>query len=169
MNSQIDLQLSGRVLPGTLVKSATVAAVSLALTATLLVKSQFSQEAAVQPEVEFQLDAMDDFDIEAGPLHDQLDLMLNSRRITYIYDFQNLNGVKGAAVHGQFSLDVALQKMFEGTGCAHQHFARSIEVFCATHTTSMGPASPSPTIAPNILKKRPLNLSIISPENRPNG
>src|SRR5882757_9822552 len=127
MISQINLPLSRRRLPGAILKSATMATV--AVTATLLAKSQFNQETGAQPEVEFRLNAMDDFDIQAGPLRSQLDLMLNTRRITYIYDFHNLDGVRGAAVRGQFSLDMALQRMFEGTGCAHHLFAKSIEVF----------------------------------------
>jgi len=82
-------------------------------------------------DVESQLAMMDDLDIDTGPLSHQLTLLLSRRNITYVYSFEDLQGVSGAAVHGRLSVAEALQRLLDSAGCSKHFFAGSIAIVCA--------------------------------------
>jgi hypothetical protein len=86
-----------------------------------------------QASLEARLQTVNDFDVDAGPLPQQLNLILTSRQVVYLYSFEELQGIEGAAVHGRLSLAEALRIMLQGTGCVHQLFADSIAVSCSEH------------------------------------
>jgi len=114
--------------------AATAAAISLvALVAATPVKIPPRLDAVLpaQSSLERSMQTVDDFDVEAGPLPQQLGRVLNKQQVDYIYSFEELEGIRGSAVHGRLSLADALGAILEGTGCSHELFAGTISILCS--------------------------------------
>jgi len=93
--------------------------------------------ADVRYNIASQLEVMDNLDIDEGPLPHQLSLLFSGRDITYVYSFQELQGISGPAVHGRLSLAEALQRLLDSAGCSRQFFEGSVAIFCVQQRGAM--------------------------------
>jgi len=90
----------------------------------------FPTQQHTQPDIAALLQRVDRFDIARERLPNQLEELLNRRGISYIYTFGDLRAVQGNEVHGQLSLQAALQQVLDGTGCHDETFASYLEISC---------------------------------------
>ena len=92
--------------------------------------SVFPTQQHTQPDIAALLQRVDRFDVARERLPNQLEELLNRRGISYIYTFWDLRAVQGNEVHGQLSLQAALQQVLDGTGCHDETFASYLEISC---------------------------------------
>jgi hypothetical protein len=90
----------------------------------------FPTQPDARPDIKVMLETVDEFDINEGPLPEQLATLLNHRQLQYVYIYRDLNSVKGNRLRGRLSLGAALQRVLEGTGCFYETFERNLAVSC---------------------------------------
>jgi hypothetical protein len=124
--------------PGFRCLSISTAALLLAVAFSMPTASRFSRGVRNSAPLDMgtRSQAMDNFDVDAGPLPEQLDTILNRHHIVYIYAFGSLEDIRGEAVRGNHSLDDALRIVLRGTRCNHQTLSRFISISCADHHRS---------------------------------
>jgi hypothetical protein len=79
------------------------------------------------------LQAEHQYDIDKGPLSDQLVQLFHAADLSSFFQWEDLAGVEGNAVSGRLPLGTALMKLLDGTGCAYQiQLDHIFSVWCKT-------------------------------------